>query len=202
MTSFKPGQHTIQPLPFEPKKLRGISERMIVSHHENNYGGALKNLNKVEEELARITKDTPGFMVAGLRERELTFSNSVILHEHYFGNLGGDGRAADSIARKIADAFGTFGRFEELMRATAMSLAGGSGWAILDFDFHRSDLRIYGSGHHTQSVAFGAPLLVLDMYEHSYHLDYGAQAARYIDAFFENIAWSEVQRRLEGAQRS
>jgi len=72
----------------------------------HNYGGAIKNLNKVEDELARVTKDTPGYLVGGLKERELTFTNSVILHELYFGNLGGDGKPAGTIQK----AFGGFGR--------------------------------------------------------------------------------------------
>ena len=76
------GKHTVVPLPFDAKKLKGLSERMVVSHHDNNYAGAVTNLNKVEEELALVHKDTPGFLVAGLRERELTYSNSIILHEH------------------------------------------------------------------------------------------------------------------------
>lgn len=189
------GKHMPVALPFDPKKLAGLSERLLVSHHENNYGGALRNLNKVEEELAGITKDTPGFVVAGLKERELTFTNSVILHELYFGNLGGDGRPAGSVQEAIGAAFGSFARWEEIFRATAMGLAGGSGWALLDLSFHTGDLRVCWSGNHTQSLAFGSPLLVLDMYEHSYHMDYGAQAARYVDAFFANTRWDEVDRR-------
>jgi hypothetical protein len=70
------GKHAPVPLPFDAAKLSGISERMIRSHWENNYGGAVKNLNKVEEQLAGVTKETPGFVVAGLRERELTYANS------------------------------------------------------------------------------------------------------------------------------
>ena len=62
----KPGGHAIAPLPFDPTKLKGLSERLLRSHHENNYGGAVKNLNTVEEELARVGKDTPGFLVGGL----------------------------------------------------------------------------------------------------------------------------------------
>ena len=103
--------HSVKPLPFDPSKLRGLSERLIVSHHENNYGGAVKNLNRTEEELSRVTKDTPPLLVAALKEREL------------------------------------------------------------------------------------------DMYEHSYALDYGAAAAKYVDAFFQNIQWDEVNRRLESAPR-
>ena len=190
-----PGQHTPLPLPFDPKRLPGLSEKLLVSHHDNNYAGAVKNLNAVELELARVTKDTPGFVVGGSRERELSFANSVTLHEHYFANLGGDGKPAGGVENAIAAAFGGFARFEELFRATGLSLAGGSGWTVLDLDFSTGDLRIRWAGNHTQSLAFGAPLLVLDMYEHAYALDYGAAAARYVDAFFANVAWSEVERR-------
>jgi len=197
-----PRPHPVRPLPFDGRKLDGISERMIVSHHENNYGGAVKNLNKVEEELSRVTKDTPGFVVAGLKERELTFTNSMILHEQYFGNLGGDGKASGEIEKRLAAQYGSFARWEELFRATGMSLSGGSGWALLDYNFQTADLCTYWSGNHTQSVAFGQPLLVLDMYEHSYQMDYGAAAAKYIDAFFRNINWDEVNSRWERAEKA
>jgi Fe-Mn family superoxide dismutase len=97
-------------LPFQPAKLKGLSEKLLRSHHENNYGGAVKNLNKVEEELARVTKDTSAFVVGGLKERELTFTNSMILHEAYFGNLGGDGKAGGPIQKLLASTHGDFGR--------------------------------------------------------------------------------------------
>jgi Fe-Mn family superoxide dismutase len=194
------GQHRPKPLPFDPTKLRGVSERLIVSHHDNNYAGAVKNLNKVEEELARVTADTPGFIVGGLKERELTFTNSVILHELYFANLGGDGQAGGRILKDLGSAFGSMAGWEERFRATGMSLAGGSGWTILDFNFHTGDLRTYWSGNHTQALVAGQPLLVMDMYEHAYQMDYGAEAAKYVDAFFKNINWDEVNRRLERAR--
>lgn len=201
-TSTPPASaHRVQPLPFKPSRLKGLSERLIRSHHENNYAGAVKNLNKVEEELARVGKDTPGFVVGALKERELTFFNSMVLHEHYFGNLGGDGKAAGPVQALLARAHGSFGAWEEHFRATAASLGGGSGWVILDFNLHTGQPRTFWSGNHTQTSAFSRPLLVLDMYEHSYHLDFGAAAARYIDAFFQNIAWDVVNRRLEGAQK-
>ncbi len=197
-----PGKHEMAPLPFDPKRLRGLSERLIVSHHENNYGGALKNLNKVEEELVRVMRETPAFIVGALKERELVFTNSVILHELYFGNLGGSGHADGAVEKAIASAFAGFGRWEEIFRATGSSLAGGSGWVILEHSFHTGDLRTYWSGNHSQAPAFGQPLLVMDMYEHSYHIDYGAAAAKYIDAFFQNINWDEVNRRLQRAEKA
>ena len=198
----KVGAHAVKPLPFDPKKLKGLSEKLLTSHHENNYAGAVKNLNKVEGELASINKDTPGFVVSGLRERELTFTNSLVLHEKYFGNLGGSGAASGTIEKLLARSFGSLGRWEELFRATAMSLGGGSGWTILDFNFLTGDVRTYGSGGHSQALAFGYPLLVLDMYEHAYAIDYGAAHAKYIDAFFKNIDWEEVNSRTEHALKA
>jgi Fe-Mn family superoxide dismutase len=193
--------HAVAPLPFDPTKLNGLSERLIRSHHENNYSGAVRNLNRVEEELARLTKDSPPFVVAALKERELTFRNSAILHEHYFANLGGNGRPGGAIEKALSRAYGSFARWEEHFRQACMGLAGGSGWVVLDYDFQKGDVATYWSGNHTQSLAFGQPLLVMDMYEHSYHLDYGAAAAKYVDAFFRNILWEEVDRRLERAEK-
>jgi Fe-Mn family superoxide dismutase len=197
-----PGKHEPKPLPFDASKLRGLSEKLVVSHHDNNYVGAVKNLNRVEEELARVTKDTPPFVVGGLAERALTFRNSATLHELYFANLGGDGKISGAIERTLGDAFGSAARWEEVFRATAMALAGGSGWVVLAHDLHRDAPVIGWSGGHTQVVALGAPLLVLDMYEHAFAMDYGAAAAKYVDAFFANVQWDEVTKRHERARKA
>ena len=121
----------------------------------------------------------------------------MILHEMYFQNLGGDGHGVGSATEKaLVQAYGSHARWEELFRALGNSLGGGSGWAILDWDFHARGARIYWAGDHTTALAFGAPLLVMDMYEHAYAMDYGASAKDYIDAFFKNINWPEVDRRI------
>jgi superoxide dismutase, Fe-Mn family len=196
------GKHAPLPLPFAPGKLTGISERMIVSHHDNNYVAAVKNLNKVEEQLATTNKDTPGFLMSGLKERELTFTSSMILHEQYFGNLGGNGKAGGAIEKKLAASYGSFAKWEEHFRAVGASLGGGSGWAIVDYGLLNGDVRTFWGGNHTQTVAAGVPLLVMDMYEHAYAIDYGAAAPKYIDAFFQNINWDAVNGRLEGAEKA
>ncbi len=194
--------HAIVPLAFDPKKLTGISERMIVSHHENNYSGAVKNLNKVQEQLGALAADAPGFIVSGLKERELMFRNSAVLHELYFANLGGDGRRAGTISTALSETWGSAARWEAEFRATAQSLAGGSGWVVLAFDLRTRELRSYWSGNHTQGPAAAYPLLVLDMYEHAYHIDNGAAAAKYIDAFFANVKWEEVDSRFGKALKA
>jgi len=196
------GAHEVAPLPFDPRKLNGISERMIVSHHDNNYAAAVKNLNKVEEDLTHIPMEAPAIIWGGLKDRELVFSNSMILHENYFGNLGGSGKPTATMQRVLGDVYGTFGRWEEEFRATGVSLGGGSGWVVLDLNLHNGSIRTYWSGNHTQALASAVPLLVMDMYEHAYQMDFGAAAARYIDTFFKNIQWEEVERRYERAQRA
>ena len=196
------GNHTPLPLPFAAGSLAGLSDKMISSHHENNYGGAVKNLNRVEQELTRISPETPPFLVAALRDRELTFRNSKTLHEAYFGNLGGDGRRSGPIEAAVAEAYGTAARFEEHLRATALGLGGGSGWVILGLELDTGALRTFSSGNHKESLATSVPLLVLDMYEHSYQIDFGAGVARYLDAFVANVNWDEVNRRLERAKRA
>ena len=141
-------------------------------------------------------------MVGGLKQSELTFTNSMILHEAYFANLGGDGKISGPIEKRLAQAAGGLARWEEQFKQLGMSLGGGSGWAVLALNFHDGTLGSYWSGNHTQALAFGAPLLVLDMYEHAYQMDYGAAAAKYVDAYFQNIAWDEVNRRLERADKA
>ncbi len=195
-------EHAVKALPLNPAKLKGLSEKLIRSHHENNYAGAVKNLNKVQAELANLSKDAPGFLVGGLKERELTYFNSMVLHEHYFGNLGGNGKPGGPMQALLASRHGSFGAWEQLFRQTAASLGGGSGWVMVDFNFHTGEPQTFWSGNHTQTSAFGQPLLVLDMYEHAYQMDFGAAAARYIDAFFQNLNWDEANRRLERAQKA
>jgi superoxide dismutase, Fe-Mn family len=187
-------------LPFDPTRVPGLSEKLLRSHWENNYGGAVKNLAKTREQLGAVNRDTPPMLVAGLMERELTFRNSVVLHELYFGNLGGTGAPAGAVARALNASFGSLARFEELFRLACAGLYGGSGWVVLAFDERSRDLRLSWSGHHTQAVAAAAPLLVCDMYEHSYALDFGAAAARYVDAFWKNVDWTVVEQRLTRAE--
>jgi superoxide dismutase, Fe-Mn family len=197
------GEHKPVPLPFDPAKLRGISEKLIKSHWENNYGGAVGALNVIEKRLATMVndKDVPGYVYADLKREELVRTGSVVLHELYFANLGGDGKAGGKVQDAIKDWFGSFAQWEAEFRKTAQGLAGGSGWVILAHNFHTGELHNYWAWDHMHSAPFSRPLLALDMYEHSYHIDYGSAAAKYIDAFMQNVNWEEVERRFVNAQK-
>ena len=195
------GGWLIKPLPFDPAKLKGISEKLIVSHHDNNYAGAARRVGQIQQMLVSLPKGAPGFQIKGLKMEELIATNSAILHEEYFGNLGGDGRASGSLQQGIARDFGSFDLWEQDFRATSTALGGGSGWAILSFNFRDGKLHNYIAFDHTDNVAFGRPILVNDMFEHAYHMDYGSNAAGYVDAFMQNVNWVESTRRFEEAQK-
>ncbi|MEP6946258.1 MAG: Fe-Mn family superoxide dismutase [Acidobacteriota bacterium] len=192
-------KHLPKPLPFDPAKLSGISEKLIRSHHENNYTGAVKALNVVEQRLAVLAKDKdlPVYLYGDLKRQELTRTGSIVLHEKYFANLGGNGKA-DGNAKKIIEKwFGSFEDWEAEFKRTGNSLSGGSGWTVLAFNMHTREVHNYWSSDHTTNPPFSVPLLVLDMYEHAYQMDYGAAAGKYVDAFMTNVNWEEVNRRVE-----
>jgi Fe-Mn family superoxide dismutase len=195
------GQHEPKPLPFDPAKLQGLSEKLIRSHWENNYQGAVRALNAVEQRLEAMLKDKdlPPFIYGELKREELVRTGSLVLHEHYFGNLGGDGRPGGDIGRALNRAFGSLEQWEAEFKRAANGLGGGSGWVVLAFNLHTGELHNYWAWDHMHNAPTGVPLLALDMYEHAYQMDYGAAAGKYIDAAMQNISWEEVDRRYARA---
>src|SRR5262245_42619439 len=121
-----PAQRQIKPLPVDPTKLDGLSEKLLRSHYDNNHSGAFRRLGQIEGQLAALPKDAPGFQLKGLKMEELIATNSVILHEEYFGNLGGNGKASGTVQKAIADELGGFDKWEQDFRALSNYLGGGS----------------------------------------------------------------------------
>jgi Fe-Mn family superoxide dismutase len=198
------GQHQPKPLPFDPTKLKGLSEKLLRSHHENNYTGAVKALNVVEQRLAAMLadKDLPAYIYGDLKREELVRTGSVVLHEIYFGNLGGEGKAAGDVLNAIKQHWGSYEQWEAEFKRAGNALGGGSGWVIFAHNFQTGELHNYWAWDHMHNAPFSCPLLALDMYEHSYHMDYGAAAAKYVDAFLQNVNWEEVNRRFTSAQKA
>jgi Fe-Mn family superoxide dismutase len=198
------GQHLPKPLPFNPAKLNGLSEKLMRSHWENNYGGAVKALNAVEQRLRELLsdKELPPYVYGDLKREELVRTGSVVLHENYFANLGGDGKAGGKILELIKQWFGSYEQWEAEFKKTANALAGGSGWVILAHNMHTGEIHNYWAWDHMHNAPMSRPLLVLDMYEHAYHMDFGAAAAKYVDAFAQNVNWEEVNRRAEATLKA
>jgi superoxide dismutase, Fe-Mn family len=190
-----------QDLPFDPATLKRLSPALINSHQQNNYGGAVKRLNAIRAQLAHTPFGTaPGFQLNGLKREELIATNSMLLHELYFASLGGDGVTMEPAMKLALDAnFGRFERWRDEFTAMGKALGGGSGWVLLAFQPREGTLVNQWAADHTHALAGGVPILALDMYEHAYHMDYGAAAGAYVDAFMVNIDWAAVYGRYQQA---
>jgi len=166
--------YELKPLSCDPAKLTGLSEKLIVSHWENNYGGAVKRLNAIEQRLAELNwASAPVFEINGLKREEMIASGSMILHEVYFDSLGGTGGDPDGALK-----------------------------AAIERDFGSVDAwrTEFTAMDHAHNLAGATPLIALDMYEHSYHMDFGAKAAAYVDAFMQNLSWTAAEAALANVE--
>ena len=195
-------KYRIKQIQCRPWTLSYLSVRLIESHYENNYGGAVRRLNAITEQLESLDyAKTPGYVINGLKREELVASNSMILHEIYFDGLGGGARASGPLADAIARDFGSMERWRSEFTAMGKAEGGGSGWVILAYSPRDKRLVNQWAADHTTTLAGGRPVLVLDMYEHAYHMDYGAAAAKYVDIYMEAIKWDNAARLYEQYSR-
>jgi superoxide dismutase, Fe-Mn family len=191
--------YAMKPLSCDPARIKGMSERLIISHYENNYGGAVKRLGLIEEQLAGLdyTK-AQGFLINGLKREQLIAMNSMILHELFFDGLGEqsepDGRLLEAMARD----FGSAERWRAEFVAMGKALGGGSGWVLLSWSPRDRKLVNQWASDHCHTLAGGTPILALDMYEHSYHIDFGAKAATYVDIFMDAVRWRNAAGIFQG----
>ena len=196
-----PGTAMVRPLLLKPQWMNGLSERLLVSHYVNNYGGALRRLNAITARLAVLDwARTPVFEINGLKREELIAASSVILHEIYFDSLGGKGddpptgrtEPPAGLAQALERDFGSVMAWRAEFTGMAKALAGGSGWAILAWSERLGRLVNQWAADHTHGLAGAIPILALDMYEHAYHLDFGAKAAAYVDQAMANLNWERI----------
>src|SRR5574339_872923 len=196
-------KYRIKQIQCRPWMLNGFSPKLIESHYENNYGGAMRRLNAISEQLAALDfANTPGHVLNGLKREELVALNSTLLHELYFASLGGDGQPTKGMAQALAEHFGSLERWRSEFRAMGYALGGGSGWVLLTYVPRDGRLVNQYASEHSQAVASGVPILALDMYEHAYHMDFGANARAYVDTFLRNVDWPALEARYEDALKA
>ncbi len=196
-----PGEKSVVPLPFGHGALAGFSERLLRSHHENNYAGAVRKLNEIRRQLAGADPDQAGgywSFYGSLKSAELAARNSAVLHEMYFANLAPGPSPDASVAmpaglgQALSARFGALERFQAQLRGAAKA---SNGWVALVADPVSRTLEVVQTEGHAFGAWEAAPLLVLDMFEHAYAIDYGADRGAYFAAFWRNVAWAEVDRR-------
>jgi len=187
--------YEMKPLPCDPTAIAGMSERLIRSHYDNNYGSTVQRLNAITAQLEALDFATaPIFVINGLKREELIATNSMILHELFFASLGAGGEPDGALHEALVRDFKSVANWRSEFSSIGKALRGGSGWLLLTWSPRDRKLVNQWAMDHTTTLAGGVPILALDMYEHSYHVDYGAQAASYVDAFMAAINWPNVAR--------
>lgn len=191
--------YQMKALGCDPARVKGMSERLIISHYENNYGGAVKRLTSIEDQLAEVDfGSASNFLINGLKREQLIAMNSMILHELFFDGLGEQSEPGSVLQQVLARDFGSYERWRSEFIAMGKALGGGSGWILLSWSPRDCKLVNQCASDHCHTLAGGTPILALDMYEHSYHIDFGAKAASYVGTFMNAIRWQTVDR-LYGA---
>jgi Fe-Mn family superoxide dismutase len=179
--------------------MNGFSDTLLKNHFAL-YQGYVTNTNKLIEILSQMLTEgkaaSPEF--AELKRRFGWEFNGMRLHEHYFENLGGKGglEKTGNLFKKISEEFGSFETWEKEFKAIGMMR--GIGWAILYQDSSTGKfLNFWINEHDVGHPAGGTPLLILDVFEHAFMIDYGLKKADYIEAFFKNIHWKAVESRMK-----
>jgi len=195
-----PSQHDYQaqPLPFRTP-LNGISDRTLKNHHDNLYAGYVQKKNEIENQLERLGRDiVRGNGASGnatyselraLKDAETYTVNGVYLHEWYFDLLGGDGKPenAPELVRALLQIYGTVESFIRYFSECAMAARG---WTVLAWDTREGRLWVYNGDAHNEGGVWGAlPIIVLDVYEHAYFMDHGADRQAYLKTFWKNFNW-------------
>jgi Fe-Mn family superoxide dismutase len=187
-------QYEPKPLPFT-KDLIGISKKTIEIHHDKLYVGYVKKMKEIAEQLKEMITSGTGLETANqtysqlrsLKDGETFATNGVYLHEHYFDGLGETGDAKGVLVDAIVEKYGSLEKFTAIFSATGMAMRG---WVVLAWDTHIGRLKIYGADAHNQGGIWGCvPIIVLDVYEHAYFIDYGSDRATYIADFWKNFNW-------------
>jgi superoxide dismutase, Fe-Mn family len=184
-----------------PAQLEGISPKSV-EEHLGLYQGYVKNFNAQTALLAELLKDSEknAHAISELVRRRSFEFGGMRLHEHYFAQWEGGAQALDpnsALGNALARQFGS--SEAALAQVRQAGLMRGPGWSLLYFDKEAGQFHIGFSGEQHQGHFVTLPIvLALDVWEHAYILDYGAQGkGKYIDAFFKNLNWSVVEKRFE-----
>ncbi len=189
-------EKTVKPLRY--KSLNGLSEKQLAEHHDVLYAGYVKKANEIRAKLPGADKENPNATFSEIRElkAEESFAlNGVKLHEGYFENMGAEQKKPDGkILELIERDFGTYENWEKEFRALGVSARG---WAILAYDLDEKKLfNVLCDSHNHAGIWNCIALLIMDVYEHAYFIDYATARKKYIDAFFGNIDWNEINGRI------
>lgn len=181
--------YQVKPLPFA-RELTGISKKTLDIHHGKLYTGYVNKSNEIEDKIKKADKASANasYSEIGELKRQQSFAlNGVYLHEAYFSVLGGDGKPTGPLVEGIKKDFGSYEEWEADFKSAGLAARG---WVVLVFDVNDGRLHNYSCDVHNQGGIWGAvPIIVLDVYEHAYFIDFGSDRKSYIEAFMKNLNW-------------
>ena len=194
-----------KPLDYKSDLLKGISQKTIEIHHGKLYAGYVNKSNEIKDKLKPIVESgkAEGKQIyselRALKNGESFANNGVYLLENYFAILGGDGIPRSEIVNRLTERYGSFDGFKTYFSACGMAARG---WAILAWDMHEKELRIFTCDSQNHGGIWGTvPILAMDVYEHSYFIDTGSDRASYIKTFFGNLNWDKVEEFYQKAKK-
>ncbi|MBP7057964.1 superoxide dismutase [Candidatus Gracilibacteria bacterium] len=182
-----------KPLPFQ-KQVAGTSEKALQIHHDKLYAGYVSKKNEISTKLEPLshggdvssTNATYSDLRA-LKSEETFATNGVYLHEWYFDLIGGDGTPQGELVEALKKEYSSLENFINYFKACGMAARG---WVVLAWDTHDNALRVYSCDTHNHGGVWGAiPIIVLDVFEHAYFMDYGSDRKTYLEDFFKNLNW-------------
>ena len=174
----------------------GLSEKQI-NEHLKLYEGYVKKSEDIREKFGKANWEDANTTQSEIRSLILgeTFANNgVRLHEAYFENIGEESESEGKLNNLVIEKFKTIEEFKKRIIAFGLS---SRGWVILAWDFENNRLRLFGTDQHDIAVWNCAPLIVLDMYEHAYFIDFGTNKKAYIEWFLSHINWKVIEERME-----
>src|SRR5579871_1852766 len=183
---------------LKPKPMPGLSDRQLTDHFDVKYKGYITKFNEIQNKLKEIDKQKANPNYSGVREllvERLYCHNSIKLHEAYWQCLAGPGDPPDFVKQILTEDFGSYDNWKEEFKACGLSARG---WSVCGFDLDSG--RIFNILTDTHSI--GAwnmiPLMIMDMYEHAYYIDYGASVKSYVEeGFLPNMSWNYAAKMIE-----
>jgi superoxide dismutase, Fe-Mn family len=194
----------LKPLSYDAGSLKNISKETIETHHGKLYAGYVNKSNEIKDKLKPIVQSGKAdgnqtySELRALKNGESFANNGVYLHENYFAILGGDGQPKGEVVDRLTERYGSFDGFKAYFSACGMAARG---WAVLAWDMHEKELRIFTCDAQNHGGIWGAvPIIALDVYEHSYFMDTGSDRQTYIKNFFDNLNWDKIEELYQKAK--
>jgi Fe-Mn family superoxide dismutase len=197
----------MEPKSYTLPPLDGISEKTIAIHRDKLYTGYVNKTTEIQKALdpiehgGDVSSANQSFSSLRSLKTDETFArNGVYLHEAYFDILGGDGRPSGALSEALIKRFGSIENFISYMTGCGMATRG---WTVLAWDTQTASLEVYTADVHNQGGVWGCfPLIVLDVYEHAYFIDFGSDRKAYIEQFWKNLNWKKANERFSAVQSS